>query len=432
MNKPQLWTKNFLIITAANFFLYFTFYLLMATITIFASEEFHTSSSLAGLASGIFVIGVLLARLFTGRYIDQIGWKKTLYTGFISFLLTTGLYMLVNSIGFLLVVRLLNGVAMGIASTATGTIVSKIIPDERRGEGTGYYALSLTIAASIGPFLGMLVISHASFRYNFIVCIIFLVFSFIAVFFVKVPKVESKKAELADRQRFSLHNFFEIKAIPISLTAFIIALGYSSILSFVTPFSKELNLTGAGSFYFIVYAIFVLASRPFTGKLFDQKGENIVMYPAIVIIACSLFVLEFTHTAFPLLVSGALLGLGYGTTSSSVQAVAIKVSPKDRMGLAISTNFIFQDLGVGLGPFIMGYFIPIIQYRGMYLMMSAVLLVCIIFYYAIHGRGVALGKTAGNAACVNMVEEALLGNEIIGKVLTDDEAEKTLLEKDII
>lgn len=52
-----------------------------------------------------------------------------------------------------------------------------------------------------------------------------------------------------------------------------------------------------------------------------------------------------------LLLSGALLGLGYGTTSSSVQAIAVNASPKHRIGLATSTNFIFQDLGVGIGPF---------------------------------------------------------------------------------
>jgi len=174
MDKPKLWTKNFLIVSTANFFLYFTFYLLMVTITIFATEKFHASPSEAGLASGIFVIGLLISRIFSGRYIDQIGWKKTLYIGFILFLITTCLYVLVNSMGFLLIIRFLNGAAMGIASTATGTIVAKIIPNERRGEGTGYYALSLTVAASIGPFLGMFITQHATFYMNFIVCIIFL------------------------------------------------------------------------------------------------------------------------------------------------------------------------------------------------------------------------------------------------------------------
>lgn len=386
MNKPKLWTKNFLIVSTANFFLYFTFYLLMVTITIFATEKFHASPSEAGLASGIFVIGLLISRIFSGRYIDQIGWKKTLYIGFVLFLITTCLYVLVNSMGFLLIVRFLNGAAMGIASTATGTIVSKIIPNERCGEGTGYYALSITVAASIGPFLGMFITEHATFYMNFIVCIIFLAFSFIAVFFIKIPKLEFTKEQLKSRKGLSLHNFFEVKAIPISIIACIIALCYSSILTFITTYAKEINLAYVSSFFFIVYAVFVLVSRPFTGRWFDEKGENFVMYPSILLFAIALFFLSQTHKGFSLLLAAALLGLGYGTTSSSVQAIAVKASPKHRIGLAISTNFIFQDLGVGIGPFLLGFFVPLIGYRGLYMMMSAVALVCLFLYYFLHGR----------------------------------------------
>jgi len=358
----------------------------MVTITIFATEKFHASPSEAGLASGIFVIGLLISRIFSGRYIDQIGWKKTLYIGFILFLITTCLYVLVNSMGFLLIIRFLNGAAMGIASTATGTIVAKIIPNERRGEGTGYYALSLTVAASIGPFLGMFITQHATFYMNFIVCIIFLAFSFIAVFFIKIPKLEFTKEQLKKKKGLSLHNFFEVKAIPISIIACIIALGYSSILTFITTYAKEINLVYVSSFFFIVYAVFVLVSRPFTGRWFDEKGENFVMYPAILLFAMALFLLSQTHNGFSLLLSGALLGLGYGTTSSSVQAIAVKVSPKHRVGLATSTNFIFQDLGVGIGPFLLGYFVPLIGYRGLYMMMAVVVLVCLFLYYLLHGR----------------------------------------------
>lgn len=386
MNKPKLWTKNFLIISTANFFLYFTFYLLMVTITIFATEKFHASPSKAGLASGIFVLGTLIARIFSGRYIDQVGLKKMLYIGFTFFLITTCLYVLVNSMGFLLINRFLNGAAMGIASTATGTIVAKIIPHERRGEGTGYYALSLTIAAAIGPFLGMFITEHATFYMNFIVCIIFLAFSFIAVFFVKIPKLEFTKKQLEKRKGFSLHNFFEVKAIPISIIAAIIALGYSSILTFISSYAKESNLINVGSFFFIVYAVVVLVSRPFTGRWFDKKGENFVMYPAILFFTMALVILSQTHKGFWFLFAGALVGLGYGTTSSSVQAIAIKASQKHRIGLATSTSFIFQDLGIGVGPFILGSFVPLIGYRGLYMMMAAVVFVCLFLYYFLHGK----------------------------------------------
>ena len=54
MHKPKLWTKDFLIICFANFFVALNFYLLMVISSVFAIDSFHSSPSEAGLAAGIF------------------------------------------------------------------------------------------------------------------------------------------------------------------------------------------------------------------------------------------------------------------------------------------------------------------------------------------------------------------------------------------
>ena len=76
MNKPKLWTKDFLIVSIANFFLYFTFYMLIATITVFATEKFQATPSAAGLASGIFVLGALVARFLLGDRLSKLDGKR--------------------------------------------------------------------------------------------------------------------------------------------------------------------------------------------------------------------------------------------------------------------------------------------------------------------------------------------------------------------
>lgn len=384
MNRVNLWTKDFLIVSIANFFLYITFYLLMVASTTFASEKFQSTPSEAGLASGIFVIGTLIARLFSGRSINEVGWKKMLYIGFVFFLVTTCLYFIVNSFSFLLLNRFLNGAALGIASTATGTIVAKIIPNERRGEGTGYYALSVIQAAAVGPFLAMFLTQQVGIMSNFVVCVILLAFSFIAIFFLEVPKVAFTKEKT--QMLKGIHNFFEVKAMPIAIIAFFVAFGYSSVLTFLLPYTQEIHLVEVGSFFFIVYALFAIASRPFTGRLFDKKGENWIMYPSFLVLAVGLYLLGETHHGIVLLLAGGLVGLGYGTFNASAQALSIKVSPQERMGLATSTYFIFLDAGIGIGPFILGMFVPSIGYRGVFLTMAVVLLICLFLYFYLHGR----------------------------------------------
>ena len=124
----------------------------MVTIAVYAVAEFDASTSQAGLVTGIFIIGTLFGRLFIGRFIDSIGRKRTLFIGLIFFTLTTILYFVNFGLTFLLINRLVHGIALGVASTATGTIVAQIIPATRRGEGIGYYSMSATLATAIGPF----------------------------------------------------------------------------------------------------------------------------------------------------------------------------------------------------------------------------------------------------------------------------------------
>jgi MFS family permease len=185
---------------------------------------------------------------------------------------------------------------------------------------------------------------------------------------------------------FSLNNFFEAKAIPISIISVFIGLGFSSILSFLTSYIREINLVGAGNFFFIVYAVFILISRPLTGLWFDRKGENFVMYPSFLLFAMGLIILSQAHQGFLLLLAGALVGLGYGTFLSSAQAICVKVSPRHRMGLATSTFFSFIDGGVGVGPFLLGFMIPVIGLRGLYEVMAIIVVACIFLYYFLHGR----------------------------------------------
>lgn len=155
--RKKLWTKDFLIVSLINFTITLIFYLLMVTIAAYAVEHFNASTSTAGLVSSIFIIGTLFGRLGTGRIIgDWGGSKKTLFCGLLLFMLSTMSYFIAGNLPLLMINRLVQGIALGIASTATGTIIAQILPAERRGEGIGYYSLSAILATAIGPFIGIL------------------------------------------------------------------------------------------------------------------------------------------------------------------------------------------------------------------------------------------------------------------------------------
>ena len=138
--------------------------------------------------------------------------------------------------------------------------------------------------------------------------------------------------------------------------------------------------------FFIVYAFFLLGSRPFTGKLLDRKGENIVIYPALLLYTVGLLCLSQSHSNFMLLLASAFIALGFGNMVSCSQTVVVNKSPRHRIGLATSTFYIAMDAGIGVGPLIIGMIMPIFGFRGMYLSMGVLVFLTIIIYYFVHGK----------------------------------------------
>ena len=390
MTKERLWTKDFITVSVINFLIYLIYLLLMVTMTSYAIDKFHASTGIAGLVASIFVIGVLIGRLGTGRIIGDTGSKRVLIVGAFFFIITSALYFAAINLPLLIIMRLLHGIAYGVASTAAGTIIAQIIPQSRRGEGIGYYSMTTIVAMAVGPFIGIFLIQHADFKMIFIVTSILAVISLAISFAVSEPTYKSPRQDQVKAVKsFQISNFLEFKAIPISIVGLIIVFSYSGILTFISLYANQIQLEEAASFFFLVYAIAILVSRPFSGRLFDVKGANVVIYPCLFIFAIGMLLLSQATHGITLLLAGILIGLGYGNFLSCAQAISIKATPPYRLGLATSTFFIFLDLGVGVGPYIFGLLVPFSGYRGLYLMMVLMIIATIILYYFLHGRKVS-------------------------------------------
>lgn len=389
MTKEKLWTKTFISTSIVNFVLILSMYLLLVTMASYAMNTYGASTSLAGLVASIFIIGVLFGRLFAGKQIENIGTKKMLSIGISIFIILSFFYYFNLSIYFLIGIRIIQGIGVGLATTATGTIIAQVIPSSRNGEGIGYFSMSNVLATAIGPLVGVSLISTFDYVSIFIFSTTVSTVSLLLVLTIKEPKIPNTMEvnETTNKTaKFTLSSFFEKNALPISVTMLVVALAYSGILSFITTYANEINLSKAGGYYFLVYALIILLSRPITGKLMDLKGANSVAYPAIVLFAIGMVIISQADSSFTFLLGAKFIGLGYGNFQSCTQAVAIKVTPLHRMGLANSTYFIFLDFALGLGPLALGLLIPHIGFRGMYLLLSGIIMLSLFVYFILHGK----------------------------------------------
>lgn len=382
--QPRLWTSSFLNVCASNFLVFLVFYLLFVTMPIYTIESIGVAEGEAGLIITVFLLAAILIRPLSGQWVESFGRKPVVVTALSIFLGSSFLYLWFDAFSALLIVRFIQGIGFGMGTTALGAIAADVVPDQRKGEGLGYFAMSMNFAMVIGPFLGLTLIQNAGFTVMFYVCVSLAVMALLTGLVIRVdPLAEPAKKSLVP----SMHNLLEKPVIPIALTGAVMALAYAGVLSFVSVYANQLGLAEAASYFFVVYALVLLVSRPFTGRWFDQYGENVIVIPSILIFGAGMLILSFANTAFVLLLAGGLIGLGWGTLVPSMQTIALKKVP-ERAGSATATFFTIFDIGIGVGSYVVGAIATGIGFSSLYFNSSFVVFGAVVLYILLHGRKV--------------------------------------------
>jgi MFS family permease len=389
MDHDRIWGRNFISISLGALFVYLTFYTLVATLPVYAVNVFHANNTQIGLILTVFVIAALVSRPMAGPWMIRFGAKPVFLAAAMLFLVTSSLYLASKTLWFLLGVRVVQGFAFGIATSSAGTIAAYVVPKGRTGEGLGYFAMFMSLAMVIGPFVGLTLIQHMPFTVLFFSCTVFSLLSFVCGLLVQVPTLQThaqSTAEPKSSQATGLRALFEPTAIPVALCGFLIAFAYGGLSAFVSVYGNELGLTKITNYFFAVYAMMVVLPRPLLGRIFDRGGANVVVYAGIVLYAIGQLFLSQAHAGLGYLGSAAVIGLGYGALFPSFQALAVQAAPYHRKGYATSTYLFFYDAGIGIGSLLLGMVAGRSNYGTMYLVSAVVAAFTVLLFLHLHHR----------------------------------------------
>ena len=92
-------------------------------------------------------------------------------------------------------------------------------------------------------------------------------------------------------------------------------------------------------YFSLYYAAAMISVRPFTGRLYDSKGPSAGHLSVIDSFCSRIILLSNMNSVLTLLISGVLIGIGYGSLFPCFQALAIQSAQKHRSGHATSTFF---------------------------------------------------------------------------------------------
>ncbi|HEY9571236.1 MAG TPA: MFS transporter [Metalysinibacillus sp.] len=386
MNVPheKIWTKRFTSLFVTNLTVFFVFYGLVTTLPLYALDVLNQTDKEAGLLLTAFLVSAIIVRPFSGKLLDVFGKHKLLLVGLTFYFICSVLYLWIKPLPLLLALRFFHGIWFSIITTAAGSLAADIVPTARKGAGLGYYTMSTNLAVVIGPFIGLLVIQYSDFNTLFsIMSAVVLLGGLLAL----TIKTEDLQQPTGAKLTFKLGDLFERPSLPVALIASLVAFSYASVLSFLSVYAQQKGLIAAASWFYAVFAAAMLLTRPYVGKLYDQKGAVYVIVPAFLFFAAGLAMLAYVEGAALFLVAGAFVGVGYGSLNTSLQALAIQATAPERSSYATATYFTMFDVGIALGSYVLGIVAMQSGYKTVYLG-SALLALVVLGLYAMVKRRV--------------------------------------------
>jgi predicted MFS family arabinose efflux permease len=370
----KIWSKDFLFIFLANFFIFLGFQMTLPTIPLFV-EHLGGNDQLIGFVVGIFTFSALLVRPFAGRMLETKGRGFIYLTGLAIFVFSVGSFGFASGIAFLFLMRIIQGVGWGFSTTASGTIATDLIPPRRRGEGMGYFGLSGNVALAMGPTLGLALAAAITFKQLFLISAALGIAAFLLASRITFKKVEQSKEKTVKRR----WDVYERSALQPSLLLLFITITFGGIASFLPLYSAQKGIAGI-EWYFFIFALTLMLSRSFAGQLYDKKGHGAVFLPGTFLIMIAMILLAWLPNSLVMLIAAGLYGFGFGSVQPALQAWAVQDAPMNRKGMANATFFSFFDLGVGVGAMAFGQIGHWLGYGSIYIASAISVFASILLY----------------------------------------------------
>ncbi len=367
----RLWNRNYCKVMAANFSLFFAFYVLTPLLPLYLSEHFGATKDVIGLVLSGYTITALVFRPFSGYMVDSFPRKTVLMVCFGAFAIFFAGYLAASTLLMFTIVRTLHGGPFGALTVANSTAAIDVLPSSRRTEGIGYYGLSNNLSMAIAPTVGIFIYNYThNFELLFWIALVVACAGWIIDATVRFPE----KAMVRNKSKLSLDRFFLVRGWLLGANMVAFGFCFGVLSNYLAIYGKEvMGITGGTGTYFMLCSIGLILSRLQGGKAL-RNGR--VTYNAgsgmlISLVGYTLFIVMptlFPENASAVMVgyygSALLIGLGNGHMWPAFQNMTICVAPNNQRGTANSTILISWDIGMGLGILVGGIIAELLGYTA--------------------------------------------------------------------
>ncbi|MGE2716945.1 MFS transporter [Mycolicibacterium litorale] len=293
--------------------------------------------------------GVLFALLAFGRWSDAVGRRPMLLAGVAFSIASAAVFLVADSVGVLLVGRVLSGLSAGVfTGTATAAVI-EAAPERWRTRAAAVATVANIGGLGAGPLLAGLLVQYAPqpLQLVFVVHIGMAVLAGIAVFVV--PETSQRRGRIG-LQRLSVPP----EALPVFVIAALAAFAGFAVTGLFTAVAPSFldEVIGIGN-HAVAGAI---VCSIFASSAITQVLANRISPPRAVAVGCAILVAGMTVLAvalhlssLPGLIAAAVVsGVGQGMSFSRGLAAVAERTPPERRAEVSSTYFVVAYVAISL------------------------------------------------------------------------------------
>ena len=353
MSKDKIITPSFCYILAANFLLFFAFYLILPVLPFYLEEDFAVGKSMIGVVLSCYVAAALCIRPFAGYLLDSFARRPLYLLAYFIFTAIFAGYMVATALSLFIALRIVHGFAFGMVTVSGNTILIDILPSSRRGEGIGYYGLANNIAMSFGPMIGLFMQGHFSYDVIFSCSLLSGSLGFLMAYLVRSPHKQPVK-----REPISLDRFFLVKGTRAGISLLLLSIPYGMTTTYVAMYADEIGINVNSGLYFTFMAAGLAVSRLFSGRQVDKGRITLVISLGMYLAAATFFLLAALKELMlwnPVFSSYLYIGIAlsqgvaFGTMFPAFNTLFVNLAPNNQRGTATSTYLTSWDVGIGIG-----------------------------------------------------------------------------------
>ncbi len=374
--KPnKLWSRDYIFLMIANFFLFFAGCLLLPVLPVYLKQN-SVNDFQIGIVAAAFYVTSMLMRTFTSRVSARIGKQVLLLLAMLVFMFSMIGYYLFSGLTMIIILRLVQGLGFGAATTLYGSTVASTIPYEKMGEGMGFFGLGISVAYVLGPCLGAAAVSQPYFKWVFLIAALLALTSILLTHFIKADPSEQPLEKQKENSHW-LSEVIEPKVAYESFFILLLGLLMSSCDTYIVLYAKQMNIENI-FVYFIVTTIAEMSTRIFSGKLYDKKGMNVLVIPGAIVGLISCIVAASATNLLIICIFAIFYGASLGLIFPVLEANAMKKVPPERRIAANATFYNFLDIGSGLGPLLFGAAAQFTGYSNTFFLSSLIFVMMLV------------------------------------------------------